>query len=56
MSTITRCGKPVARVALPEADEAVARGLEAVARLRARRAEVSLGGLRSQDLIAQGRR
>ena len=54
--TITRRGKPVAMLALPEADDAAARGQDAVAQLRAARAGVSLGGLRSQDLIAQGRR
>ena len=54
--TITRRGKPVARLALPEADDAAARGQDAVAQLRAARAGVSLGGLRSRDLIAQGRR
>lgn len=54
--TITRRDKPVARLALPEADEAAARGLDAVAQLRATRAGVSLGGLRSQDLVTQVRR
>ena len=54
--TITRRGKPVAMLALPEADDAAARGQDAVAQLRAARAGVSLGGLRGQDLIAQGRR
>lgn len=54
--TITRRGKPVARLALPEADDAASRGLDAVAQLRASREGVSLGRLRSRDLIAQGRR
>ena len=54
--TITRRGKPVARLALPEADDAAARGLGAVAQLRASRDGVSLGGLRSRDLMAEGRR
>jgi antitoxin (DNA-binding transcriptional repressor) of toxin-antitoxin stability system len=57
--TITRRGKPVAQLALPGADDAgaaTARGLDAVARLRASREGLSLGGLRSRDLITQGRR
>ncbi len=54
--TITRRGKPVARLALPEADDAAARGRDAVAALRTSREGVSLGGLRSRDLIADGRR
>lgn len=53
--TITRRGKAVACLALPTAGDAD-RGRDAVAQLRAAREGVSLGGLRSRELIAEGRR
>ena len=55
---ITRRGKVVARLALPHADtdSAAQRGLDAIARLRASREGVSLGGLSSSELMADGRR
>ena len=53
---ITRRGKVVARLALPESDDSVARGRDAIARLRAAREGVSLGRLDSRTLIAEGRR
>lgn len=54
--TITRRGKPVARLALPEEGDSAVRAQAAIERLRASRAGVSLGGLDSRDLIAEGRR
>ncbi len=54
--TITRRGKPVATLALPGANDAQARALDAVAQLRASRVGVSLGRLTSRDLINEGRR
>lgn len=54
--TITRRGKPVARLALPDADDSTARAQLAIAQLRASREGVSLGGLSSRALIADGRR
>lgn len=53
---ITRRGKVVAQLALPEAGDAAGRAHDAIARLRAARAGVSLRGLKSRDLIAEGRR
>ena len=54
---ITRRGKVVARLAPPdEGDSARERGLDAVARLKAAREGVSLGGESARDLIADGRR
>jgi prevent-host-death family protein len=53
--TITRRGKVVARLA-PADDAAVRRGEQAIAALRAAREGVSLRGLRSRDLIREGRR
>ena len=49
--TITRRGKPVARLALPDADDAVARALAAITQLRTSRQRLS-----SRELIAEGRR
>ena len=54
--TITRRGKPVAQLALPQGGDAADRGQAAVAQLQASRTGVSLAGLRSKDLINQGRR
>lgn len=54
--TITRRGKPVARLALPEDDDASTRAQDAIAQLRASRHGVSLGGLSSRELMAEGRR
>lgn len=53
---ITRRGKEVARLALPTASDAGQRANDAIASLRASRQGVSLGGLKSRDLIALGRR
>jgi antitoxin (DNA-binding transcriptional repressor) of toxin-antitoxin stability system len=53
---ITRRGKAVARLALPEASDAVQRASDAIANLRASRQGVSLGRLKSRDLIVEGRR
>ena len=53
---ITRRGKAVARLALPVAGDAAQRAGDAIAGLRASRHGVSLGRLKSRDLIADGRR
>ena len=53
---ITRRGKVVARLALPAADDSLQRAHDAVAGLRASREGVSLGRLKSRDLISEGRR
>jgi prevent-host-death family protein len=53
---ITRRGKEVARLALPAASDAAQRAGDAVAGMRASRQGVSLGRLRSRDLIAEERR
>ena len=53
---ITRRGKEVARLALPAASDAAQRAGDAVAGLRASRQGVSLGRLKSRDLITEGRR
>lgn len=54
--TITRRGKPVARLALPDDDATATRAQAAIAQLRASRQGVSLGGLSSRELMAEGRR
>ena len=54
--TITRRGKPVARLALPNDDDSAARAQQAILQLRASREGLSLGGLSSRDLITEGRR
>ena len=53
---ITRRGKVVARLALSEAGDAQQRAHDAIASLRASRQGVSLGRLKSRDLMAEGRR
>ena len=53
--TITRCGMPVARLSLPETDDTALSAHDAIARLRASRRGVSLGGTSSTELIAEGR-
>lgn len=53
---ITRRGKVVARLVPPGPAQAGQRALDAVANLRASRQGVSLGRLRSRDLIGEGRR
>ena len=53
---ITRRGKVVARLALPDAADAARQANDAVAGLRASRKGVTLGRLKSRDLIAAGRR
>jgi antitoxin (DNA-binding transcriptional repressor) of toxin-antitoxin stability system len=53
---ITRRGKAVARLALPEGDASAQRARDAIDALRASRKGVSLGRLKSRDLIGEGRR
>lgn len=55
---ITRRGKVVARLGLPADDNgsAAQRGLDAITQLRTSRDGVSLGGLRSREWVADGRR
>jgi prevent-host-death family protein len=53
---ITRRGKVVAQLAPPEGLGATTRAQDAIARLRATRQGVSLRGLKSRDLISEGRR
>jgi antitoxin (DNA-binding transcriptional repressor) of toxin-antitoxin stability system len=53
---ITRRGKVVAQLGLPEGREALSRAQDAVAHLRASRQGVSLRGLKARDLITEGRR
>ena len=53
---ITRRGKVVAQLALPQGQEAANRAQDAIAQLRASRQGVSLRGLKARDLIAAGRR
>ena len=53
---ITRRGKVVARLAAPTEGDTTRRAHDAVAGLRASRTGVSLGRLKSRDLIAEGRR
>ena len=53
---ITRRGKVVARLVPPLEGDAGARALDAVAALKASRKGVSLGRLKSRDLVRDGRR
>lgn len=53
---ITRRGKVVARLVPPEPHEVGRRARDAVASLRKAREGVSLGRLKSADLIREGRR
>ena len=53
---ITRRGKVVARLAAPLSTDPAQRANDAIAALRASRAGVSLGRLKSRDLIVEGRR
>ncbi|HSW07156.1 type II toxin-antitoxin system Phd/YefM family antitoxin [Aquabacterium sp.] len=53
---ITRRGKVVARLVPPAHEDAGARARDAIASLRASRQGVSLGRLKSRDLIREGRR
>jgi antitoxin (DNA-binding transcriptional repressor) of toxin-antitoxin stability system len=53
---ITRRGKVVAQLGLPEGREAVSRAQDAVAHQRASRQGVSLRDLKARDLIVEGRR
>lgn len=52
---ITRRGKVVARLSAPEPVNAQQQAQDAIDRLRAARQGVSLGGLSSRTLIAEGR-
>jgi len=52
---ITRRGKVVARLSMPGADDAQQRARDAIAGLFASRQGVSLGQLKSRDLIDEGR-
>jgi prevent-host-death family protein len=54
--TITRRGKVVAQLAPPATQDVAGPARDAVARLRAAREGVSLGGLKVRDLITEGRR
>jgi len=53
---ITRRGKAVAQLALPQEVDTTRRAQEAVAQLQAARRGVSLRGLKSGELIGEGRR
>lgn len=53
---ITRRGKAVAQLAMPRQGDAAQHAQDAIAQLRAARRSVSLRGLKSRDLIAEGRR
>jgi antitoxin (DNA-binding transcriptional repressor) of toxin-antitoxin stability system len=53
---ITRRGKVVAQLGLPESTDRAAVARDAVAGLRAARKGVSLGRLKARDLIGEGRR
>jgi prevent-host-death family protein len=53
---ITRRGKVVARLVPPAPEEAGQRARDAITSLRASRKGVSLGRLKSSDLIRDGRR
>jgi antitoxin (DNA-binding transcriptional repressor) of toxin-antitoxin stability system len=53
---ITRRGKEVARLALPANGDAGQHARDAIAGLQASRQGVSLGRLKSRDLISEGRR
>jgi prevent-host-death family protein len=55
--TITRNGKPVARLVTPDqVQDRVASAKAAAARIRAKRKGRSLGGLKIKDLVEEGRR
>jgi antitoxin (DNA-binding transcriptional repressor) of toxin-antitoxin stability system len=53
---ITRRGKVVAQLALPHGHDTSGRAQDAITRLRASRQGVKLRGLKSRDLISEGRR
>ena len=53
---ITRRGKAVAQLALPREQDTTLQAQDAITRLHAARRGVSLRGLKSRDLIAEGRR
>ncbi len=54
--SITRRGRVVAKLSAPDEAQPGQRAMDAIARLRAAREGVSLGGLKSRDLIREGRR
>lgn len=54
--TITRRGKVVAQLSLPDDGKSIDSAQQAVDRLRAVRTGVSLGRLKARDLISEGRR
>ncbi len=54
--TITRHGKPVARLVAPAAPDRLAEAQAAVARIRERRKGVTLGGISIRELIDEGRK
>jgi len=54
--TITRRGKAVARLVPPGHEEAGQRARDAIAAVKSSRRGVSLGRLKSRDLILEGRR
>jgi antitoxin (DNA-binding transcriptional repressor) of toxin-antitoxin stability system len=53
---ITRRGKVVAHLALPDAGARASQANDAIARLRAARSGVSLGKLKPRVLVGEGRR
>jgi prevent-host-death family protein len=53
---ITRRGKVVAQLTPPGAEDAMSSARDAIDRLRDSRKGVSLGGVKSRKLIAEGRR
>lgn len=53
---ITRRGKVVAQLGLPDGQDSGTRAQEAIARLRAARSGIDLKGLKAKDLIRDGRR
>ncbi|MGO8801435.1 MAG: type II toxin-antitoxin system Phd/YefM family antitoxin [Roseiarcus sp.] len=53
---ITRRGRVVARLVAPAGAVDREAGVEAAARIRARRRGVTLGGLELKDLVIEGRR
>ena len=54
--TITRRGRVVARLSAPDSTESAQRALDAIARVQAARAGVSLGRSNSRALVREGRR
>jgi prevent-host-death family protein len=53
---ITRHGKPVAKLVAPGETDRVSAAQAAAARIRARRKDVTLGGISIRELIDEGRK